>query len=622
MKNNMNDPQNQRRTFCNETLRPLSAPPIANLLNISSTDLLYHSYYKKHSRKDVRLPLPDFFFAGQSYLSTYFYDYNDCTCQKCGACTFNTIKNVQLTKKSLIERINEDFPSDTTPFEGVTRCTTPIGQKKEPENMLMYDILQFVSLNKSFLFKESEHVITSDSLTQEIIILLCKDQEASRFIQKRLEYATESELDWLFDSISNHLIELSCDLFGNYVIQKYITTHGEIIYDILRNRLSILSYDIYGCRVVQKLLDLIYFNLEDEFFNSVIDLTKDQNGNHVIQKVIEVGKINPFVNEEEVFKRREEFFMINDSFYQKEYETVIHERIDSNQLSELVTENLVIENHLPTELLKELNSTELSKDNFILPKEFKSDDLPKELKVDELKSSDLLKSTELLKSDDFILPRKNLFSNDRIKSEIEISSAPEIDMIGSTGSESISLSQFSSESVKNEYERIKFLITDFEVHALEMCKHKYGCRAVQRLFEFCYEECTNIIQIILNNLNDLIYDQYGNYVIQHLLNYENERKIILDFLCDNVMKLSCHKFASNVVEKGISVSGDDIFRIGDIVKEKYNIITMANSGFGNYVLQRMIESRDKRVRDVCKANAGEIRRCVYGKQVLSKTNNV
>lgn len=415
-------------------------------------------------------------------MSSYFYNFNDCTCNYCEFCTFNIIKNVQTVKKSLIERINEDFPSDTTPFSGETRCSTPIGQKKEPENMLQNDILQFVTANKSFIFKNVDVLITPDSLTEEIILLLCKDQDASRFIQKRLDLSTEMELDWLFNIISNHLIELSCDLFGNYVIQKYVCTHGEIIYDILRNRLFLLSYDIYGCRVVQKLLDMIYFNLEDEFVNSVVDLTKDQNGNHVIQKVIEVGKLS-------------------------------------------------------TNTQYNLHSLQ----------EYKG--LEKE---------------------------------------------------------------------QDDCYRIQFLLRDFENKILEMCKHKYGCRAVQRLFEFCYNECKLMIDKILENLDDLIYDQFGNYVIQHLLNCEAERSFILEYLCSNIMKLSCHKFASNVVEKGITVAKDQIYMIGDILMEKSNIIALASSGFGNYVLQRMVESKDVRIREACKLYYNDLRKCVYGKQVLSK----
>ena len=54
----------------------------------------------------------------------------------------------------------------------------------------------------------------------------------------------------------------------------------------------------------------------------------------------------------------------------------------------------------------------------------------------------------------------------------------------------------------------------------------------------------------------LIQDQYGNYVIQHILNRGKmeDRQMILRAVMGRIVTLSQHKFASNVIEKCVTTS--------------------------------------------------------------------
>ena len=54
--------------------------------------------------------------------------------------------------------------------------------------------------------------------------------------------------------------------------------------------------------------------------------------------------------------------------------------------------------------------------------------------------------------------------------------------------------------------------------------------------------------------NELVQDQYGNYVIQHIIErgHASDRGAIIDKIRGNLLTLSKHKFASNVVEKCIT----------------------------------------------------------------------
>ena len=50
---------------------------------------------------------------------------------------------------------------------------------------------------------------------------------------------------------------------------------------------------------------------------------------------------------------------------------------------------------------------------------------------------------------------------------------------------------------------------------------------------------------------ELSQDQYGNYVIQHVLEFAKEphRQVILKIVVDSILLLSMQKYSSNVIEK-------------------------------------------------------------------------
>jgi hypothetical protein len=60
-----------------------------------------------------------------------------------------------------------------------------------------------------------------------------------------------------------------------------------------------------------------------------------------------------------------------------------------------------------------------------------------------------------------------------------------------------------------------------------------------------------ILDEVLTVIDDLIRDQYGNYVIQHVLSSGRASDVsaVVAFLFGDMLALSQHKFASNVVER-------------------------------------------------------------------------
>lgn len=100
---------------------------------------------------------------------------------------------------------------------------------------------------------------------------------------------------------------------------------------------------------------------------------------------------------------------------------------------------------------------------------------------------------------------------------------------------------------------IDFIIRDVLVNATALSCHPYGCRVLQRILEHCDDERKfKILDEVMKCHRRLLDDQYGNYVIQHVLQFgrDVDRDSILGIIVDSgLLGLSRQKFASNVVEK-------------------------------------------------------------------------
>ena len=70
----------------------------------------------------------------------------------------------------------------------------------------------------------------------------------------------------------------------------------------------------------------------------------------------------------------------------------------------------------------------------------------------------------------------------------------------------------------NDEERKKLFDVIYPDKVNEFCVQQYGCRVIQKIFATCSEnEYKKLLQEINKNVINLCTDQYGNYVIQNLL---------------------------------------------------------------------------------------------------------
>ncbi|KAK4480341.1 hypothetical protein RD792_013412 [Penstemon davidsonii] len=179
--------------------------------------------------------------------------------------------------------------------------------------------------------------------------------------------------------------------------------------------------------------------------------------------------------------------------------------------------------------------------------------------------------------------------------------------------------------------KIQFIISSFFGQVVALSTHPYGCRVIQRVLEHCVDPKTQ--QIIMNEVMscvcNLAQDQYGNYVIQH--GKPHERSAIISKLAGQIVKMSQQKFASNVIEKCLTFGGPDerkllVNEMLGTTDENQPLKAMMKDPFGNYVVQKVLETCDDRSRELIlsriKVHLSTLKKYTYGKHIVSRVEKL
>ncbi|XVE69222.1 hypothetical protein DITRI_Ditri09bG0134900 [Diplodiscus trichospermus] len=182
---------------------------------------------------------------------------------------------------------------------------------------------------------------------------------------------------------------------------------------------------------------------------------------------------------------------------------------------------------------------------------------------------------------------------------------------------------------------IQFIVSTFYDQVVTLSIHPYGCRVIQRVLEHCHEAKTQHIMMdeILQSVCMLAQDQYGNYVVQHVLEHgkPHERSAIFKKLTGQIVQMSQQKFASNVIEKcltfGTPVERQNLVNemLGS-TDENEPLQVMMKDQFANYVVQKVLETCDDQQLELIlnriKVHLNALKKYTYGKHIVARVEKL
>eukprot|EP00547_Thalassionema_nitzschioides_P001271 CAMPEP_0194217010 /NCGR_PEP_ID=MMETSP0156-20130528/20144_1 /TAXON_ID=33649 /ORGANISM="Thalassionema nitzschioides, Strain L26-B" /LENGTH=944 /DNA_ID=CAMNT_0038945919 /DNA_START=131 /DNA_END=2965 /DNA_ORIENTATION=+ len=189
-------------------------------------------------------------------------------------------------------------------------------------------------------------------------------------------------------------------------------------------------------------------------------------------------------------------------------------------------------------------------------------------------------------------------------------------------------------------EQIDFIINDVLENVTPLSCHPYGCRVLQRILEHCVEpKKVRALDEISKSHKVLLDDQYGNYVIQHVLQYgrhEDRESVMHIVIANGLLQLSKQKFASNVVEKLLKYGTPNQRNI--LVREMLQVVDDLNTGgssvvllmvrdaYANYVVQTTLDvvsegDEKKLLLEELNAHSTQLRQYTFAKHIVTKLSS-
>ena len=104
------------------------------------------------------------------------------------------------------------------------------------------------------------------------------------------------------------------------------------------------------------------------------------------------------------------------------------------------------------------------------------------------------------------------------------------------------------------------------------------------------EDVNNILENILKNIDKLINDEYGNFIIQTVIriNNKNYNYKIYNYIKDKIVHLSSQKFSSNVIECCLADQSTIKYKVVKKIIDGNNIKDLMADKYGNYIIQKAL----------------------------------
>ena len=135
-----------------------------------------------------------------------------------------------------------------------------------------------------------------------------------------------------------------------------------------------------------------------------------------------------------------------------------------------------------------------------------------------------------------------------------------------------------------------------------------GSNLLKKYFDIINKECNNsknyekiigFIKVISKNLSLIIIDQFGNYIIRHLILNLNHsiNNVIVQNIINNIVYYSNQKYSSNVVENCLDNNFIREYILNELTKQ-YIFNNIFLNEYGNYVIQKALSLADEDKKDI------------------------
>ncbi|KAF7367374.1 RNA-binding protein [Mycena sanguinolenta] len=173
---------------------------------------------------------------------------------------------------------------------------------------------------------------------------------------------------------------------------------------------------------------------------------------------------------------------------------------------------------------------------------------------------------------------------------------------------------------------VSFIYNAVAANCIEVATHRHGCCVLQRCIDHASDhQRIQLVNEITFNALTLVQDPYGNYVVQYILDLNDNRfsDAVIRQFTGNVCALSVQKFSSNVIEKCIRVAEHNTRKM--LIEELLNrtrLEKLLRDSYGNYCVQTALDYAEPTQRALLVEGIRPvlplIRNTPYGKRIQNK----
>mmetsp|Transcript_59319 Transcript_59319/g.141410 ORF Transcript_59319/g.141410 Transcript_59319/m.141410 type:complete len:516 (+) Transcript_59319:73-1620(+) len=145
-----------------------------------------------------------------------------------------------------------------------------------------------------------------------------------------------------------------------------------------------------------------------------------------------------------------------------------------------------------------------------------------------------------------------------------------------------------------------FVARDLQGHVVRVAKHRFACRILCRLLEFCGSSArtSELVDELLQEAGPLCCHSFAHHVIQSVLEHglDKHKEIIALALNGDPMKFATHKNSSYLIEKALCYcSADDRYTLIARLGSPKSLVELAYTQYGCYVAKAILSLEDRQI---------------------------